>query len=128
MHRSIRLTALLSAFILTAAGDVAPVSDAALTAIAKSRFNPDKARTYPHLLGINRGVMVVADYPCSDICPAETVRIIHYAIAPGPRCAAVGGVIVNRGVPAGIAVAIQPFCVPKAVSIVEDAPRRSRKR
>jgi hypothetical protein len=113
----------LSSVLLIGAGDIPAISDAQLAAIAQTRYRPEKSIPPQRVLGINHGETVVADYRCSDICPAYTVRIIHYAIEPGPRCTAIGGVVVNRAVPVSIAVTMRPFCVPKAVAMVEDSRR-----
>jgi hypothetical protein len=59
---------------------------------------------------------VVADYPCSDICPDYTTRIIHYAARPGAECDRIGGATVTRMVPVSIAVMRQQFCVPTAIA------------
>ena len=39
-------------------------------------------------LGLHHGVPVVVEFPCSDICPQYTTRIVHYDLAPGAACAA----------------------------------------
>jgi hypothetical protein len=31
-------------------------------------------------LGVHNGAPVIAEFPCSDICPDNTVRIIHYSL------------------------------------------------
>lgn len=61
-------------------------------------------------LGIHRGIPVVADFPCGDICPNYTVRIIHYDIAPGPECLTRGGILRSIKVIKGIAQRDTPFC------------------
>src|SRR3954467_14071644 len=63
---------------LAAAALPRPISDARIAAIEASPFDR-RAMMFRHeLLGLNRGMRVVADYPCSDVCPDATVRIIHY--------------------------------------------------
>jgi hypothetical protein len=114
----------ISSMVLTG---IQPISDVQLTAIARMPYVPAKSIPPSRILGINHGETVVADYRCSDICPAYTVRIIHYAIEPGPRCTAIGGVVAHRTVPTGIAATTRAFCIPKAVSMIEDAPRRALK-
>ncbi len=63
-------------------------------------------------LGRYRGVPVVAEFPCSDVCPQYTVRIIHYRLPPGTSCASVGGVEKEVLVPIAITVRTQLFCIP----------------
>ena len=72
-------------------------------------------------LGTFRGGRLVADYPCGDICPAYTVRIIHYAVDPGPACQALGGVADLRGYASGISPTSSAFCVPRPLSITQPA-------
>ncbi len=68
------------------------------------------------VLGRHHGVRVVANYPCSDVCPNYTVRIIHYDVQPGSECERAGGVTVTRTVPFGIGVVRKPFCAPKVLA------------
>ena len=88
------------------------LSDGALVAYASQPY--DNAQKFLHhdVLGIHHGVEVIADFPCSDICPAYTVRIIHYAVAAGPDCDKIGGRARVATVPVSIAVTRQTFCVP----------------
>ena len=67
-------------------------------------------------LGVHHGARVIADFPCSDICPNYTTRIIHYDLAVGPPCAAVGGVTETRMVPFTIAVVRKQFCMPQVLA------------
>ncbi len=113
--RPIRFTPLILAALAAASGaGAAPgvLTDADLLAYAAKPY--DKAAMMFHrvTLGLHHGAPVVADFPCSDICPAYTVRIIHYDVGPGPACAKVGGVTETRSVPVSIAVTEQSFCVP----------------
>ena len=92
------------------------LSDAQLVAYATKPFN-QQAMMFKHIVvGRYRGAAVVADFPCSDICPQYTTRIIHFDAEPGPACAKVGGVVVMRDVPVSIAVMKKPFCVPAPIA------------
>ena len=64
-------------------------------------------------VGRYRGVPVVAEHPCSDVCPHYTVRIIHYRLPPGAACADAGGVEKEVLVPVAITVRPKTFCVPE---------------
>jgi len=64
-------------------------------------------------LGRYDGVPVVAEFPCSDVCPQYTVRIIHYRLPADASCASVGGVEESVLVPIAIAVREKKFCVPE---------------
>jgi hypothetical protein len=96
-----------------ASGD--SLTDASIIAFARKPY--DKAammnRSVP--VGRHHGATVVADFPCSDLCPNYTTRIIHYQLGGDQTCADVGGVIVDRSVPVSIAVSMEKFCVPKAL-------------
>ncbi|WP_282277590.1 hypothetical protein [Stenotrophomonas sp. PS02297] len=45
----------------------------------------------PKILGSLRGVDVVVEYKCSDICPNHTVRIIRFELPNGMNCNEAGG-------------------------------------
>jgi hypothetical protein len=66
-------------------------------------------------LGEVAGVKVVADYYCSDVCPAYTVRVVHFDVQPGPACERAGGASKSYTIPFGIAARPETFCVPKVL-------------
>lgn len=107
-----RMIALVLATMLTAD----TLSDNALVAYATQPYDKREKFNRQDVLGIHHGTKVVADFPCSDICPEYTVRIIHYAVAPGADCDKIGGVTEMRTVPFSIAVVRRPFCVPKILA------------
>lgn len=122
------MSALLLA-VLAGAAQPGPISDARIAAIAASRFDRRAMMFHHELLGRNRGMRVLADYPCSDVCPDATVRIIHYDRPPGPGCEAAGGVTASRMVPISIAVQRVDYCVPAVLErgpAVGRRPRRGR--
>ena len=88
------------------------LTDADLVAYAAKPFDRGAMMFHHVALGRHHGALVVADFPCGDVCPNYTVRIIHYDAPPGPACARIGGVTVSRTVPVSIAVTEQKFCVP----------------
>ena len=96
------------------------LTDAQIKAYAASPFDKAKWALKRKVLGIHHGTRVVADFPCSDICPDYTVRIIHYAVEPGPACDAIGGVEIGHRLP--LSVGADRYCVPAAAVGVE-APR-----
>jgi len=105
---------LLAAFAAPAlaAAPLRQLTDADLVAYAAEPFDKAAMMFKRVALGAHHGALVVADFPCGDVCPNYTVRIVHYDTAPGPACARLGGVIVTRSVPVSIAVTSQSFCVP----------------
>jgi hypothetical protein len=88
-----------------------PLSDAELVGRADAMFAM-KDGPADRVLGVHRGALVMVDVRCGDVCPAYTVRIIHYGVDPGPACKQIGGDIASVGVPKGIGVGLQDFCVP----------------
>ncbi|MCX7515061.1 hypothetical protein [Frateuria sp. STR12] len=114
--------ALATLFILagasctTRAGEPGLLDDAALKAYAARPFDKHAMMGQTVELGRNHGLPVVAEFPCSDVCPQYTVRIIHYRLPEGADCAAAGGVEKTVGVPVAIAVMPKTFCVPGALA------------
>jgi len=109
------LLALTGAGCVTRASEPGQVDDAALKAYAAKPFDKRALMGQTVELGRNHGVPVVAEFPCSDVCPQYTVRIIHYRLPEGVDCAGAGGVEEEVGVPVAIAVLPKTFCVPKAL-------------
>jgi hypothetical protein len=95
---------------------VRELSDADVLSTAHSGFDKDQKMGRSEVLGVYRGITLVADYLCSDLCPAYTTRIIHYTLPPDESCARAGGVVRMRNVPVSIAVTRRPFCVPAVIA------------
>jgi hypothetical protein len=68
------------------------------------------------VLGTLNDVAVVADFVCSDVCPAYTVRIVHFDVEPGARCTAIGGVERSVTVPIAITATQKVFCFPSVLA------------
>jgi hypothetical protein len=118
------VTGAMASLILMAAPEPARpprISDAGLLRFARSRFDPYKRTDRMRVLGIHRGTLVVVDYPCGDVCPAYTKRIVHYDV-PREACERVGGTIVNELIPRGPAVMPIPYCEPKVIVGVKPRP------
>jgi hypothetical protein len=122
MHRPmIRLNPWPAALALlascaTTAGEARSITDADILAYSKRPFDHAAMMGKRDILGMHNGVAVIADYPCSDVCPAYTTQIIHYDAEPGPACDKARGVVEMRTVPIAIAVQRKPFCVPKVLA------------
>lgn len=101
--------------VANAPGVVKGLSDATLLAYASSAYDRRQMTSVHVVLGQNHGVTVIADFPCSDLCPAYTVRVIHYDV-PLSRCSAVGGVEKAILVPVSIASTERSFCFPKVIA------------
>ncbi len=87
------------------------LSDADLVNRASAVFS-EKEPPADRILGVHRGNRVIVDVRCGDVCPAYTVRIIHYDIPAGPACSQIGGDSTSVLMPMGITTANQDFCVP----------------
>ena len=114
--RVIAGVAVLVAACSPAAAGPTLLTDQALLAFAARPYDRAAKMNTEEVVGVLNGVQVVADYPCSDICPDYTTRIIHFAIGPGPACVGAGGVANTRNVPVSIAVEEKTFCVPKVLA------------
>ncbi|WP_426702055.1 hypothetical protein ACPPVV_03310 [Rhodanobacter sp. Col0626] len=108
------LTVLTSFFVGAAACAATPaqMDAAALRAYAGKPWDKAASMNTTVELGRYRDVPVVADFPCSDVCPQYTVRIIHYRLPADASCASVGGVEKQVLVPIAIAVRTKTVCVP----------------
>lgn len=110
------LSAVLSSLGSARAAEPRALSDADLVAYAAAPYDQAAMMGKRITLGLHHGVAVVAEFPCSDVCPQYTKRIIHYDIAPGAACEAAGGVTQGRLVPFSIAVVMRDFCIPKPLA------------
>jgi len=91
------------------------VSDAALLEYASRGYDKRENMNKRVILGRNHGIQVIADFPCSDLCPNYTVRVIHYEV-PLSGCSDAGGVEKAILVPMGIAAMSEHFCFPKVLT------------
>lgn len=113
------LVAFLAAFAAVAAPAAhshppRKLSDADLVRYAARPFDAGRMMLKREVVGVHRGTLVVADYPCGDVCPQYTRRIIHYDV-PVAGCARAHGVVVEELVPR-IAVMRQSFCEPTPIA------------
>lgn len=93
------------------------LSDDALVQYAQ-RFHASRDwAAYPKSgpIGTHRGVKVIAEIRCSDVCPDYTRLVVHYDVKPGADCAAAGGSEVDVLMPFAIAVRNERFCVPRVL-------------
>lgn len=107
------LFTLAGAGCATRASEPGVLDDAALAAYAAKPFDKHAMMGQTVELGRNHGLLVEAQFPCADVCPQYTVRIIHYRLPESADCAGAGGVEKTVGVPVAIAVLPRTFCVPK---------------
>jgi len=95
------------------AGTLMQMDAAALQAWAGQPWDKAALMNTTVELGRYRNVPVVAEFPCSDVCPQYTVRIIHYRLPPEASCTSVGGVEKEVLVPIAITVRPKTFCIPE---------------
>lgn len=91
------------------------LSDAELITIAKSDDRqplPDTARS---MIGVHNGINVVEEFICSDICPKNTLRLVHYDIEDSAQCARIGGVTKSILTPVAITVMPKTYCLPAVI-------------
>jgi len=77
------ITCAFALLVTTAAAQPAPgdtLSDATPLGYASSGQDKRHMTSLHVLLGQNHAVTVMADFACSDLCPAYTVRVIHYDV------------------------------------------------
>lgn len=93
------------------------LTDDDLLTYAKSSFDKAEMMGKDIIIGKHKDIAVRANFPCSDVCPDSTIRIIHYDIDPklANMCNMVGGEVKSILVPIAITVRPQEFCFPKPI-------------
>jgi len=121
---------LVSSMILALAGGGAPaeaaskprrLSDAQLVRYAAAPFDKRQRMFTREVVGLHRGILVVADYHCGDVCPAYTRRVIRYDV-PLADCARRGGVVVSERIVRGIGTANIQVCKPPILAKAPSQP------
>lgn len=92
------------------------LTDRDLLRLSAAPFDKAKKMGRREILGKHYQNTVLAEYICSDLCPAYTTRVIRYALPVDGTCESRGGTIDARWVPRGIAVAQENFCVPSVLA------------
>ncbi len=87
------------------------LSDSDLVARANTVFSVKEPPT-DRIIGLHKSQLVIVDVRCSDVCPNNTVRIIHYAGAADAVCAQTGADLVTVNVPRSLTLGPEKFCVP----------------
>jgi hypothetical protein len=93
-------------------GAGAVLTDADIAAVAAQPWDKATMMDRHIVLGFHNGGRVVVDFPCGDVCPEYTTRIIHYEVEPGPGCGGLGGVPRHAIVGSGASSVRRAFCVP----------------
>jgi hypothetical protein len=88
--------------------------DRRLLEYASARYDKKAMYGKKIALGTNHGTDVVVEFPCGDVCPDYTQRIIHYQPPDGSSCAQVGGVEREIVVPSFV-FTHKSFCFPRVL-------------
>jgi hypothetical protein len=91
------------------------ISDKEILAYASQPYSKEELWDHRVILGHQGGPLVVADYPCSDVCPDDTVRLVHYRIPDLKYCEGLGGVVRDVEVIYGLGAAKVDLCFPKVL-------------
>jgi hypothetical protein len=67
------------------------------------------------VLGVHNGTRVIAEVACTDDGDCSRLGVVRYDAEPGEACRQAGGAVRLEWVPAAIAIAQKPFCVPKVL-------------
>ena len=123
-----KLLLLVAAVVAATNVTAQTLTDDQLVAKATAVFANKDGPVEP-LLGTHHGARVVVLVACGDICPAYTVRVIHYDKSETKTCAQLGGHDVSVIVPHGIAAGPEGFCVPDPLykkDLISDHPYRQK--
>ena len=118
-HRRATLVVIaVAAFAAAVAGcaQSRALTEAWLLEYASTPYDKGEHAFSRQVLGTLNEVDVVAEFPCSDVCPDYTVRIIHFDVGPGAGCTAIGGVERTVVVPIAIAAMQKAFCFPSVLA------------
>lgn len=92
------------------------LSDAQLINIAQ-QDSRQPIEGQPNLvIGVHNGTKVIEEFHCSDLCPQNTVRIVHYEVPEQSTCDHIGGVTKSILVPIAITVMPREYCFPKVIA------------
>ncbi|WP_201556646.1 hypothetical protein [Psychrobacter sp. 72-O-c] len=92
------------------------LSDAQLISIAQ-QDSRKPVKGQPNLvIGVHKGTKVIEEFHCSDLCPENTVRIVHYDVSETATCDSVGGVTKSVLIPIAITVMPKKYCFPKVIA------------
>ncbi|CAM4019735.1 Lipoprotein [Psychrobacter arenosus] len=119
--KTIALSSLIISLMALASCVSAPtnentMTDAQLVQLAKQTDRKPVEGEPNLVVGVHNGTKVIEEFHCSDLCPQNTVRIVHYDVASGPTCDAIGGVTKSILVPIAITVMPKAYCFPKVIA------------
>ena len=113
MKKIVALTLVLIISPLANAMDELSAND--ILSLALTSYDKREKMNTEELIGTHEGKRVKVIYPCGDICPDYTKRIIHY-ITEIENCDKSSGVIKEIKITRGRASNYESFCVPKIIA------------
>ena len=90
------------------------LTDEDMSALLTKKFDLYELSGSQVALGIYKGILVIAEFPCSDVCPMNTVKIIRYNIESS-ECHNTEGEVEELLTPISISEGLVPYCVPKII-------------
>jgi hypothetical protein len=92
------------------------LSDDDLRAMAAASFDPGRMMNRSFSVGRHHGIPVRVDFPCGDVCPDYTTKVVHYDMDPA-MCPPGEGEILSVGVPSAASVMLREFCFPRILHV-----------
>ncbi len=90
------------------------LSDSDIFELVTRDFDFEKVSGKKIIMGTHKGNIVVADFPCSDICPPNTVKIIRYDVEAN-QCMKRKGKVEELATPMSISMGLKSYCVPEVI-------------
>jgi hypothetical protein len=88
-----------------------PLTDQDILDYASAEYDKEEMMFQKVELGSHNGMLLIAEFPCSDLCPDYTTRVIRYDVE-NEECEALGGVLHKMFVPSGVAMVETEYCLP----------------
>ena len=115
------LLLVLCSHLLSACGMPVPnkepsgqLTDQDILDYAASGYDKEEMMFQKVELGSHNGMLLIVEFPCSDLCPDNTTRVIRYDVE-NDECEALGGVLHMIFVPSDIAMVEKEYCFPKVL-------------
>ena len=91
-----------------------PLTDQDILDYATAEYDKEEMMFQKVELGSHNGMLLIAEFPCSDLCPDYTTRVIRYDVE-NEECEALGGVLQMVFVPSDIAMVEEEYCFPRVL-------------
>jgi len=90
------------------------LTDADLFALLTKEFDLNIVSGAKVIIGTYKGTELIADFPCSDVCPLNTVKIIRFNVKAN-ECSSTEGKEEELLTPMSISMGTKLFCVPEII-------------